>query len=82
MSEFERDDHVSRQQAAERLTDIAYALTAAGRLKLDGDQEISVPAVDEIVMKRAGRSNRDRVEIELTLSWSTRSLSGVRDGRG
>jgi hypothetical protein len=54
-----RDDHVSRQQAAERLTDIAYALTAAGRLKLDGDQEVSVPAIDQIVMKRAGRSNSD-----------------------
>ena len=84
MSEFERDDHVSRQQAAERLTDIAYALTAAGRLKLDCDQEISVPAVDQIVMKRAGRSNSDRVEIELTLSWSTRSCQasgmGADDG--
>jgi hypothetical protein len=80
MSEVERDEGVSRQQAAERLTDIAYALTAAGRLKLDCDQEISVPAVDQIVMTRAGRSNSDRVEIELTLSWSTRSLSGDRDG--
>jgi amphi-Trp domain-containing protein len=75
---MKRKEQLSRQQAAERLADIAYALTAGGRLKLDGDQEATVPAVDQVLMRCAGKSNGDRVEIELTLSWSTSSLSGDR----
>ena len=44
MTEFEQDERLSRQQAAERLIDIAYALTAAGPLELIGvGRRITVP---------------------------------------
>jgi hypothetical protein len=33
------EEHVSRQQAAERLVDIAYALTAGGTLELRAEAE-------------------------------------------
>jgi hypothetical protein len=35
------DEHVSREQAAERLADIAYALTAGGTLELRTEAERS-----------------------------------------
>jgi len=38
MSDVQRNEkeHVSRRQAAERLVDLAYALTTGGRLELSG----------------------------------------------
>ena len=61
-------NRLSRQQAAERLTDIAYALTTGGRLKL-GDEEVSIPAADHVALKFATRSEGGRVELEIELSW-------------
>ena len=62
MTEFKQDERVSRQQAAERLIDIAYALTAGGPLDLiAAGRRITVPVE---------RSNGDRVELNLELSWS------------
>ncbi len=34
MTEFKHEEHLSREQAAERLADIAFALTAGGTLEL------------------------------------------------
>jgi hypothetical protein len=39
---------------------------------LDGDQ---VTVADEVVLKREGNLNDDRVQLEIELSWSTRSPS-------
>jgi hypothetical protein len=52
MSDFtsKEKEQLSRQQAAERLTDIAYALTAGGRLKLDA--EVNVLVADRVMLKR------------------------------
>ena len=62
MTEFKQDERLSRQQAAERLIDIAYALTAGGPLELiAAGRRITVPIE---------RSNGDRVELTLELSWS------------
>ena len=61
MTEFKQDERVSRQQAAERLIDIAYALTAGRR--------ITVPVGKELCLERCLRSNGDRVELGLRLSW-------------
>ena len=58
-------------EAAERLTDVAYALMTGGELRLNGDRQLRVPIADEIVLKRNGKTNGDRVELELELSWST-----------
>jgi amphi-Trp domain-containing protein len=65
-----KDQRVSRQQAAERLIDIAYALTAGGPLELiAAGRRITVPVEKELRLERCLRSNGDRVELELELSW-------------
>jgi amphi-Trp domain-containing protein len=64
-------ERLSRRKAAERLTDVAYALMIGGELKLDGDRQITAPIADEVVLKRNGSANGDRVALELELSWST-----------
>jgi amphi-Trp domain-containing protein len=67
------EERLSRQQAAERLTDLAYALTMGGPLKLDADHEVAV--AEEVVLKRGGKSTDDRVKLEVELSWSPRGAS-------
>jgi amphi-Trp domain-containing protein len=64
-------DRISRQEAAERLTDIAYALTTDGRLSLGIGRQVTLPVADEVVLTRESRTSRGRVELELELSWST-----------
>jgi amphi-Trp domain-containing protein len=71
MTEFEHEEHLSRQQAAERLVDIAYALTAGVTLELTREQErVNVPVNDEVVLRRSTTSDGDRVDVEVQLSWS------------
>jgi hypothetical protein len=74
MSEFKRKDQeqLSRQQAAECLTDIAYILITGGALKLDDDQQVSAPVADQVMLRRDSKAMGDRVELRLRLSWSTR----------
>jgi amphi-Trp domain-containing protein len=69
-SKNEHSERLSRRQAAERLTDVAYALTTGDPLKLGPDRQITVPIAEEVVLKRESRSDGDRVELELELSWS------------
>jgi hypothetical protein len=63
------EERLSRQQAAERLTDLAYALIMGGPLRLEGDLQVTV--ADQVVLKRNGNSKNDRVLLEIALSWST-----------
>ena len=60
---------LSHQKAAELLTDIAYALTTGGRLKLGDAEEVSIPAADHVAVKYATKSEDGRVELEIELSW-------------
>ena len=62
-------ERLSRQQAAERLTDLAYALMTGGELKLKGGRRVSVPLADEVVLTREDKAVGDRVELALELSW-------------
>ena len=49
VTEFKQDERLSRQQAAERLIDIAYALTAGGPLELiAAGRRITVPVDKEL----------------------------------
>jgi amphi-Trp domain-containing protein len=73
-SNHEYSERLTRRQAAERLTDVAYALTTGDPLKLGPDRQITVPIADEVVLKRESRSDGDRVELELELSWSTTAV--------
>jgi hypothetical protein len=61
---------VTRQQAAEQLMDMAYALAAGAPLefRLDG-QRVSIPLAEEMLLQRESQSNAHRVELELLLSW-------------
>ena len=70
MTNFKHEERISRQHAAERLADIAYALTAGDTLELRaGGEQIRVPVAGEVLLKRETRSNGDRVEVELRLRW-------------
>jgi amphi-Trp domain-containing protein len=63
---------MSRQQVAERLVDLAYALTA-GRpleLKIDGER-VRVPVPEELLFERGSKSRGDSVELDLELSWTS-----------
>jgi len=71
MSDFKQEERLSRQRAAERLIDIAYGLAAGGPLELSaGGRRITVPVDDELLLERELRSTRERVTLELDISWS------------
>ena len=86
---YERTDtiRVSPQEAAERLTDMAYALIAGGPLRLTADGAcVTVPLRDDLRMRRDLTSDGDRVRLELELSWPARpdprgESSSLRDAR-
>ena len=74
MSDFKHNDEerLSREQAAERLVDIAYALTARGSLELNAaGRRIEVPVANELRFGCALKSNGDQLELVLELTWST-----------
>ena len=67
---FKHEERVSRQQAAERLADIAYALTAGGTLELRvAGEPLSVGVVDEVLLTWQGQATGDHVMVEIELSW-------------
>jgi amphi-Trp domain-containing protein len=70
--DFEYVERVPRQRAAERLVDIAYALTGGETLELrhDGEQ-VTVTVADEVLMIRRSTSKDGRVEVAFELSWSS-----------
>jgi amphi-Trp domain-containing protein len=64
-------ERVSRQEAAERLIDIAYALTAGGPLELSAaGRRVTVPVPNELLLERELKSKGDQVGLDLKLSWS------------
>lgn len=72
MSDFQhnREERLSRQEAAEQLIDIAYALTAGGPLELSiGGRRVKVPVANELYVGRELKSTGDRVELEVELRW-------------
>ena len=73
MSDFKhkQEERLSRHQAAERLIDIAYTLTAGQPLELTAaGRRVTVPVGNDLHMERRLRSAGDRVKLELELSWS------------
>ena len=79
MSDFKhkQTERLSRQQAAERLIDIAYALTAGGPLELStAGRRIRVPVANELRLERELKSRGDQVALELELTWSAAHRSG------
>lgn len=63
---------LSREQAADRLIDLAYALTAGGEPKLKAaGRRITLPVAGELRMRRVRTAAGGDVELELELTWST-----------
>lgn len=75
MGDHSDEGRVSRQEAAERLTDIAYGLTSAGpiEIRIDG-HTVKLPVGDDLVFKRESGSNKGRTRLRLELSWSTATV--------
>ena len=74
MSDLEHQEErwLSRQEAAELLVDIAYTLTAGGPLELTmAGRRIKVPVANELRLGRELKSNGDRVELDVELTWSS-----------
>jgi amphi-Trp domain-containing protein len=68
---FKQDMDFTRQEAAELLTDIAYALVVGGPLRFRiRSEQIDVPIADELLLACRTRSSGGRAELELTLSSS------------
>ena len=80
--EFTHEEHLSRQQAAERLVDIAYALTVGATLELRTHGEhVNVPVADELVLERTSATDGERVDVHIRLSWSgARTLTPRANG--
>jgi amphi-Trp domain-containing protein len=65
------EERLSRRQVAERLVDIAYALTADRPLELNtAGRRITVRMGDELRLGRKLKSEGDRVGLELDLTWA------------
>jgi hypothetical protein len=79
MTEFAYEERVTREQAALRLVDIAYALTAGDALELrHHGTQVKVPVADEVVLlRRTTSSDDDRIEVDVLLSWSTPAVPEV-----
>jgi amphi-Trp domain-containing protein len=71
VTDFKHAEQISRQEAAERLADIAYALTAGGALDLrTHEKQVRVPVANEVCVRRESRSAGGRVEVQVVLTWS------------
>jgi amphi-Trp domain-containing protein len=71
VNDFRSNEELSRQLAAERMADIAYALTAGGTLELrSADGRIRVPVAEEVRLERRTSSDDGRVRVSVELSWS------------
>lgn len=71
MTSFKHKMHFSRQEAAQLLTDIAYALVVGRPLTFRiRSEQIEIPIADELLLACKTRSNGGRTELELKLSSS------------
>jgi amphi-Trp domain-containing protein len=78
MDHYSDEERLSRREAAERLTDIAYGLTSGGpiELRIDG-HSLKLPVGDDLVLKRESTSNEGGTRLQLELSWSTALVSNA-----
>ena len=65
----EDSEHLSRQQVAERLTDIAYALTVGSKVRIGNDQEVDLAVAGRVTLVRDSTSQDGRTELGIRLSW-------------
>jgi hypothetical protein len=71
MADFEHEEHVTRVEAAQRLVDIAYALTGGDTLELRHDaSHVTVPVSDDVVLVRRTTSTGDEIVVDVLVTWS------------
>ena len=71
MTEFKHEERLSRQRAAERLADIAYALAMGGTLEIrTGRERVRVPVAENVLVTREASGNGHRLVVEVRLTWS------------
>jgi hypothetical protein len=73
MNHFKHSDRerLSPNRAAERLVDLAYALTVGGAMEIHvAGERVSVPVAREVVLESASESKGREVKLELALTWS------------
>ena len=70
MTDFKHTERMSRQQAAERLTDVAYALVvrSPGALQIDG-QRVVVPDAEELLVQWDVGYAAGRLQLEMVVRW-------------
>jgi amphi-Trp domain-containing protein len=74
VTDFEHEERLPRQRAAERLVDIAYALTVGETLEVrTSSEQVKVPVGDTVILTRGSRADGDLVEVEVRLRWSARA---------
>jgi amphi-Trp domain-containing protein len=75
MGDYRDEERLSRREAAERLTDIAYGLTSGGPIELTiNGRSVKLPVGEDLVLRRESGSNQGRTRLELELSWSTATV--------
>jgi amphi-Trp domain-containing protein len=71
MTEFKHEERLSRRQAAERLADMAYALTVGGMMEVGGEGgRVAVPVAEQVVLTRESRAHGGRVDVVVRVTWS------------
>ena len=71
MADFEHEEQVTRVEAAQRLVDIAYALTGGDTFELRHEgAHITVPVSDDVVLVHRTTSTGDEIEVDVLVTWS------------
>lgn len=79
---FEKKEHLSREEAAQRLMAIAKALGDGEEFKLSRDGETLEFAVpDKVVLEFELEIDDEEVELEVELKWPTATKSSVSGRR-
>ncbi len=70
MTDFKHIERISRRQAAERLTDVAYALVvrSPGTLQIDG-QQVLVPDAEELLVQWDVGYADGRLRLWMEVRW-------------
>jgi hypothetical protein len=70
MTDFKHSKRLSRRQAAERLTDVAYALVVRSpvALQIDG-QRVVVPDAEELLVQWDVGYADGRLQLEMVVRW-------------
>ena len=78
MTDFKHTERISRRQAAERLTDVAYALVvrSPGALQIDG-QRVVVPDAEELLVQWDVGYADGRLQLQMEVGWPGTELPAV-----